>query len=87
MSITRETRREAYQESRRTAPKRQSLVYDCLRHHGPQTAEELVKRLGYRDMNSVRPRLTELKDLGLVRTTGKRPSSTGRMTAVWEVRK
>lgn len=87
MSITQETRREAYDEARSKAPKRQALVYDYLVRHGPSTAEEVRDGLGYKEMNSVRPRLTELTKMGLIRPAGKRRSSTGRNTAVWEVAK
>ena len=86
MSITAETRREAYEESRVTSPKRWKLIYNCLLQNGGMTAAEIADKLGYKDMNSVRPRLTELKEAGLVEVTGRRPSPrTGRSTAVWEV--
>ena len=86
MSITQETRREAYYESRDTAPTRRRILFSALKKYGPQTADELMDRLGYTDPNAVRPRLTELKEDGLIETVGRRKSSrTGKNTAVWQV--
>lgn len=85
MSITQETRREGYEDSRQKAPKRWQLIYGYLQRHGPSTAEEIRDGLGYKEMNSVRPRITELAKAGLIAATSKRKSSTGRNTAVWEV--
>lgn len=86
MSITEETRREAYYESRDAAPTRRRILFDALKKYGPQTADELMDRLGYTDPNAVRPRLTELKETGLIETIGKRESRrTGKLTAVWRV--
>ena len=85
MSITQETRREGYEGSRQKAPKRWQLIYGYLQRHGPSTAEEIRDGLGYKEMNSVRPRLTEMSDKGYIAAVGKRKSSTVRNTAVWEV--
>lgn len=64
---------------------RRLLIYRVLVEGGPMTAQEIMDKLSYTDPNSVRPRLTELKSCGLVRTVGKRPSRiTGKQTAVWE---
>lgn len=38
----------------------------------PMTAREIAGRLGFTDLNAVKPRLTELKDAGLVEVTGTR---------------
>ena len=39
------------------------------------------------DKNYVKPRLTELRKLGLIEPIGKRQSSTGVRTAVWAITK
>lgn len=83
MSITEETRREAYYESRDGAPTRRREIYQALRERGEMTAEELMAALGYRDPNNVRPRLTELKDAGLIEAIGKRKNAAGRNVAVY----
>lgn len=86
MSITEETRREAYYEAQEKAPTRRRIIYGCLKQHGPQTADELMERLGFDDPNNVRPRLTELKQAGLIEATGRRTSRrTGKSGAVWQV--
>lgn len=85
MSITKETRREAYYEILEEAPKRRKLIYQALVDGGPQTAQELGDRLGFSDLNAVKPRLTELRACGLVRTIGKRKNpKTGKSNAVLE---
>lgn len=50
---------------------------------GPQTADDLARLIG-EDTLSIRPRLTELKNLGLVVDTGmRRQSDRGRQAIVW----
>ena len=86
MSITEETRREAYYEAEQLAPTRRRIIYGALKKYGPQTADELMERLGYDDPNCVRPRLTELKKEGLIEALGRRTSKrTGKSGAVWQV--
>ena len=85
MGITQETRRESYYETMETAPTRRKEIYQALRDHGPQTADELMDRLGYTDPNNVRPRLTELKHAGLIEAVDRRTSPrTGKSGAVWQ---
>lgn len=78
MSIPEEIRREAYYESREDAPTRRKIIYQELRESGPMTAETLMAVMGYMNPNSVRPRLTELKEQGLVRAVGKATTEPGR---------
>lgn len=66
MSITKETRRESYVVRPTT---RAGLILAAL--ETPKTARELMIALGYHEMNAVRPRITELMDLGLVEASGK----------------
>lgn len=87
MSITHETRHEAYEASRVDAPRRQLLILNCLRENGGMTADEIADKLGFVDLNAVRPRLTELMMADLVHTTGKRASRrSGKNVSVWEAR-
>lgn len=58
-------------------------VLAMLDIRGPQTADELAKLIG-EDTLSIRPRLTELKNMGLVVDTGlRRQSDRGRQAIVW----
>lgn len=77
-----------------TRQTRRTLIYDYLRYfpHG-LTAEELTDSLycagliPVNDKNYVKPRLTELRKLGLVEPVGKRLSeTTGVHTAIWRVK-
>ena len=66
-----ETSRDA---ARATVGRAASLQADCLevlRKHGPLTADEIAERLG-ESVLSIRPRLSELKELHAVIATGER---------------
>lgn len=41
-----------------------------LTKHGPTTDRRIMEGLGFADMNTVRPRVTELLDLGLLEAVG-----------------
>lgn len=85
MSITTETRRESYDLIQSDASTRRKVILNYLREKGPHTAEEIMFGMGFSEPNQVRPRLTELKALGLVKATEKRRSRrTGKNTAIWE---
>lgn len=94
MSITEETRREAYYETRGDAEKRRRLVYQTLKRCGPSTVDEIVAALiqdgtlrAY-DRNYVAPRVTELKEDGLVVADGRRKSQrSGKMVSVFRLAK
>lgn len=61
----------------------QADVMVTLEVHGPQTADKLAAMIG-EDTLSIRPRLTELKNMGLVVDTGlRRQSDRGRQAIVW----
>lgn len=85
MSVTAETRRQAYYESRESAPSRKKLIYQTLEERGPMTANELMEWLGYTDPNCVRPRLSELKEEGLVVAERTKRNRQGRAVALWEL--
>lgn len=92
MSITEETRREAYYESREDAEKRRKLVYQTLKRCGPSTVDEIIAALirdgtliAY-DRNYVAPRVTELKKDGLVVSDGTRTSHrSGKTVTVFRI--
>jgi hypothetical protein len=71
------------------APAAQHLrgkVLDCLRRHGPRTADECASLMG-EELWSVRPRLSELGKRGLIAKTGeRRPNRSGSFAAVWRAR-
>ena len=58
-----------------------TTVAGSKRGDGPDT---LMAAMGYMDPNNVRPRLTELKQAGLVRVIGKARNRHGKSVAVWE---
>ena len=63
MDVTKETRLESYIQ--RPVAKRQRQILDTLGDDA-LIARQIADRLGYNDLNAVKPRLTELKQLGLV---------------------
>ncbi len=59
------------------------LILAFLRNHGASTERDVMLGLGFCDMNSVRPRLSELIDDGRVLEVGSRPDAmTGRKVRV-----
>lgn len=92
--ITQETRREAFEAVKPKAQTRRETILSVLREYPDGlTAEELTGML-YRsgqiislDRNYVKPRLTELRKLGIIEPCGKRESrTTGIKTAVWRIK-
>jgi Fe2+ or Zn2+ uptake regulation protein len=76
----------AYRTHEANLTGRRARVFSVIRKAaGPITAREILDALNledavaYRDMNYVRPRITELKKLGMIRTHGvaKYDSETG----------
>ena len=89
MSITSETRREGLEEVLPKREVRASIILSVLGDR-QMTVSEIVKELldtgviRYYDRNFVAPRLTELKEEGLVKVVGKRPCiMSGKNIAVW----
>lgn len=85
MSITAECRREAYDQAQTDAPTRRSQIYRTLSQHGPMSSDDLMMLLGYSNPNSIRPRLTDLKDEGKIEAVGKATNANGRSVTVWRV--
>lgn len=83
MDITQETRLESYFIAPRA--KRYRMILEVLEGR-EMTANEIRKVLGFRDLNAVRPRLTELKAIGKIKAVGKKYDfDTGRTVAVFKV--
>lgn len=83
MSIAAEARQEGHASIDKTA--RYAMILGELR--GKQlTAREIAYNLGFRDLNAVKPRLTELAKAGRVVRAGKRKDTvTGVTVSVYEV--
>ena len=71
MGITQETRREGYNRALSVITPRQALIISALRT-GPMTAAEVADKLGFGDLNAVRPRLNELEKMDIVHVIDKR---------------
>lgn len=92
--ITAETRREGLEKVAPETQTRRQVIYEYLRYFpAGLTAEELTDSMycsgliPVRDKNYVKPRLTELRKLGLIEPVGKRVSeTTGVNTAVWAIK-
>lgn len=67
--ITEETRNESFLKTDRAT--RRSVILAALGDE-ELTARELLSRIGFSDMNFVRPRLTELMQSGKVEAAGKK---------------
>ena len=81
--ITQKTRQLSFEDIK---PKRLTKYIKILNVLGNEqlTAREIMKRTGARDMNEVRPRITELESLGFVTTEKtKKCSITNKEVAVY----
>lgn len=87
MSITEETRREAFWHKEEFAEKRRAMICKALEENGPMTAEELTNYFGVSDKNYVKPRPTEMSKQGILEKQGKRLSPTTNVhTTVWAIK-
>lgn len=88
-TITKETRRQSYDAIVPKVKERARLVLETLGNREmtvSEITEELVKtgKIPYFNRNYVAPRLTELKDMGIVETCGRRKATRSDATeAVW----
>ncbi len=81
MRYTVETRRESNRETDRLS--RYALILDNW--VGAMTAREIGKKLGYSDLNAVKPRITELAQMGQLVEAGKKfDTVTRRNVTCWE---
>lgn len=86
---TKETRRKSYEEVLPKVKDRARLILETLGSE-EMTVSEITDKLvaegliPYFNRNYVAPRLTELKDMGIVETCGRRKSTRSNATeAVW----
>lgn len=90
---TKETRRKSYEAVRPKVNQRCRLILETLGSREMTVSEitdELVEagKIPYYNRNYVAPRLTELKDMGVVETCGRRKSTKSQATeAVWKIKK
>lgn len=90
---TRETRRASYDAVIPKVKERSRLILETLGSRSMTVSEitdELVKagRIPYYNRNYVAPRLSELKDMGVVETCGRRHSTHSAATeAIWRRKK
>lgn len=62
-----------------------NAVLSALRRHGPMTADECAARVG-RSVLAIRPRVTELKQMGkIAKTLNVRKNESGRPATVWRL--
>lgn len=67
---------------------RKDLVYNYIYRVKVCTARDIMKGLGYTDLNMVRPRITELKNEGLIYECGKvKDFITNKMVSLFTVQK
>ncbi len=94
MSISLRNRREAFDAIKPERENRKSKILSVMKCGNPDgmTAEEITDVLCKNgtipstDRNYVKPRLTEMRDDGIVKEVGKRRSpTTERNTTVWKV--
>ena len=85
-ATTRDTRLESYRALGEEREKRQKLILEYIREHGPSTSREIAYGLGFSDLNAVKPRLTELKARGRVEVVGAKVDMvTERRVSVWAI--
>ena len=88
-ATTKETRRESYAAILPKIGRRSTLILNTLGDRemtASELAEELVKVgiVPYFNRNYVAPRLTEMKDMGIVETCGRRKATRSNATeAIW----
>lgn len=84
MDICRQTRRESYKALNPNA--RYAQILDVLKDGEELTAREIMQRLNYTDTNTVKPRLTELRMMNMVKVIGKRKcTATGKTVSVYKI--
>ena len=84
IEICRQTRRESYKALKPNT--RYKQILDVLKGGDELTSREIMQRLHYTDTNTVKPRLTELRMMNMVKVTGKRKCSvTGKNVSVYKI--
>lgn len=62
---------ETYHEEAPVLGARASMILDLFRSDGDMTDRDVMRRLGYHDPNTCRPRITELVKAGLLKEVGE----------------
>ena len=65
-----------------TLSRRQSEVLECLKVYGAMTNLEIARKMG-REINTVVPRVFELRRKGLVCSAGSKIDVTGHRAMMW----
>lgn len=60
----------AYRSEQPKLSKRETAIMAWVTEHGPHTDREVMTGMGFRDMNNVRPRITELLERRLLMEVG-----------------
>lgn len=86
-TIMQTTSLEAYEEVKKTLGKRQARVFNLLYYSDPTTNSELAAQLGW-PINTVTPRVFELRGKGFVKEDCRRKCAiTGRTAITWRVKR
>ena len=73
---------EALQTISSTLSRRQAEVLECLKIHGAMTNHEIARAMG-REINTITPRILELRRKGLVSSGGSKIDVTGHRAMIW----
>lgn len=68
--------RAAYRTEKPRLTIRASEILDDIKDRGPGTDRQIKERMGFADMNNVRPRINDLIKLGLVQKYGNQIDKT-----------
>lgn len=83
-TITKQTRNESLGLTDKQT--RYKEILGILKKENNLTAREICYKLGYRDLNAVKPRLTELKEKGIVMASDiKKDNLTSRNVAAYSI--
>lgn len=75
----------AFIDVQKTLGAKQQAVYEVIKKYGPITNRQIKDKLGW-EINSVTPRVKEIRDLNLVVEEGIVKDSTGRPAIAWKVK-
>jgi predicted HTH transcriptional regulator len=62
---------EAYRAERNKLGSRALMIFKWLKDHGEATDRQIQNALGFKDGNCVKPRISELKKMGLIVESGE----------------
>jgi hypothetical protein len=80
--------RAAYRDELPRMSHRAAMIYSWLKQHAPATDRQVMVGLGFTDMNAVRPRITELLEMGVLwaHPESRRDPMTGKSVRVVVIR-